>query len=1740
MNPAADDNEQQVPPRSWRTGGGFTRRTVQGGAQEQRPGFVPAAAPQAPSAQGSWRGMGLDTASRVRAWWLLARRIGFTVGAIVLTFILIRTLLTVRRQVPIVAGFVTSYRPPLPPLELAGEDRELLQGLADTGLSFFDPGTAVFYDESEAISDATADQMVTALTSRLRQVRPGGPDKDVAIVYLSATGTVDEKGQPCIVPPGASEDPVGMKEDAYLPVKHLLTSLRRAVPDRVNILVILDATHAALDWQLEIDDGGFTPAVESLLETAALDRVWVMVPSATGQRALVSPVQGSGGFAIQFSLGMRGAADARPWGDADGRVELKELARFVADRVDRWAHAMYGDRQTPTLLPAPSGDSPDVALAWTVTRNPRDDRRNPVVGGNDWWLEQRWRLAAAIRERAVQEKPLNWAAYEHLLLRAETLRTAGSAFHDEQIEVDTLVERSERNLSLPLVTATKLLPGMQLSATRFGVGEAGDADEVAQWRAEIEKFMMPGPDQPQPPANPAAVGPAPGEPASPVPAAPQDDAAWLLRTEVGWRWLLETLDSNATFDKPALTRWVEWVGTRPEGPAFHPVHLHVARMLSRWTEDDDWRRNGDVFRMLIKLVSRAGEAAYGRDVRADAFLTSDAAVEYYAEAHQEMRWAFDFAFVGGPAAMAESRRLAATSLVKFDRLVKIADQRTRALNLLDNIRAELPFLATWWVGEQRAVVRQMGDGGIAPAEPPAFDWPAMLVATDQLEASIDGTAGRNENITAGLEANGELERIRSRCDLLFESLRRQYADACTVLATQAPDSPRTNGAIRRALAIPLVRGEPRLRLLRRAEDLARRFAAELQRTAADEDPLPPPDPMAAVAGWIPWRDTLMHPVVPILVADAPGVSVLPTSASEVALAVGRQAAACRNAARSLPALIATLDRERTESEIGSRRSDVKVLELLARGSHASRRLAVVAGQRPQIVGSTTPTMRYFAAAWHTRLVKHALNTLEDFWGAVEPGEPIFCIAKANMLLEAATEVVRNNGVVFGEVERASAAARLVELEAGAKSFAQVNLSPNRVMLPTTAISDPPRNTAALAPRAGVPAGMAAAWLSQAANGRPLSILRDPSGGPAASRMAVEVGKTIRATTWQLDPAGAGRIDASRMAVLDFTAWYRGHRILSGMPVAAANAARTTEWTLAPEADPQITVRGDMPQTQAVAVIFDCSGSMGQRLPDGRTRLDAGRRSVSELLSGLAKNGNWDVSLWLYGHRTQWSRDQRGRYTSGLTAAGQAAKAAAEKQGTPFTLVPGDDVEQVLPMQALTPGVATRIDMILQPLAPGGETPLYHAISEALATDFGRGRESVPGHVLVVTDGANDQTGGRIVTASGVEDQLARLNSKRTMPLRVDIVGFAMFADAMERAMRMGELRDLANASGGRFYEASNADNLARSLRQSLRVLQWQVTGPGAPRDRANLGDSVRLPSALPGQPQAYEVVLDAGPTSPRRAVAVEGGEALELFVSGGGRGLECRRYDGGTEQGLRDSRSEVVDPANSRRRSFIGAHMATRAGGTVRFPLSVQNANAAEFSPRPAEMWVEVTPIAAGQPTGAPFVVYDLALQPARPVPVFDLVARNWPRNADAAEIRAWFRFAPVAPDVVVPVSELVPGVDRSLTIAGFPKSEIRATLAAPDSPDTLRLSVVENHPPQIATQLPSLRVVVAPNCLRAVHVVEPETGRVRHEFTLKAEGGRVPANTMLQVTDRQRVVNGAMSVTAGGAPPLAVPVPAE
>ena len=284
----------------------------------------------------------------------MMRRIILTAAAIALIVLLVRMLLTVRRQVPIVVGFVTSYRSPLAPIPLADEDRSLLASLGNPGTRFFEAGSAVIYDTTPALASATADEMLATISSTLRRTKPGGPDGNMAIVHLTTIGTLDEKGHPCLIPPGTSADPAGMEEDSYLRVDRLLAGLRDALPDHVGIFVVLDACRPSTDWPLGIEDGAFTPAVEAVMAGSNLKRMWVMIPASTGQNSYSSAALGASGAVLEFVRGMRGAADAKPWGDADGRVELRELSAYLAFRVDHWAQAMFGERQTPILIATPT------------------------------------------------------------------------------------------------------------------------------------------------------------------------------------------------------------------------------------------------------------------------------------------------------------------------------------------------------------------------------------------------------------------------------------------------------------------------------------------------------------------------------------------------------------------------------------------------------------------------------------------------------------------------------------------------------------------------------------------------------------------------------------------------------------------------------------------------------------------------------------------------------------------------------------------------------------------------------------------------------------------------------------------------------------------------------------------------------------------------------------------------------------------------------------------------------------------------------------------------------------------------------------------------------------------------------------------------------------------------------------------------------------------------------------------
>ena len=137
-----------------------------------------------------------------------------------------------------------------------------------------------------------------------------------------------------------------------------------------------------------------------------LNRMWVMVPASTGQNSYSSAALGASGAVLEFVRGMRGAADARPWGDADGRVELHELSAYLTLRVDQWARAMLGDRQTPILTSTSSDLNADAALAWTASKTPVVELRSDADVSEDAWLADRWRRPTFVTPGPVCATPL--------------------------------------------------------------------------------------------------------------------------------------------------------------------------------------------------------------------------------------------------------------------------------------------------------------------------------------------------------------------------------------------------------------------------------------------------------------------------------------------------------------------------------------------------------------------------------------------------------------------------------------------------------------------------------------------------------------------------------------------------------------------------------------------------------------------------------------------------------------------------------------------------------------------------------------------------------------------------------------------------------------------------------------------------------------------------------------------------------------------------------------------------------------------------------------------------------------------------------------------------------------------------------------------------------------------------------------------------------------------------------------
>jgi hypothetical protein len=189
----------------------------------------------------------------------------------------------------------------------------------------------------------------------------------------------------------------------------------------------------------------------------------------------------------------------------------------------------------------------------------------------------------------------------------------------------------------------------------------------------------------------------------------------------------------------------------------------------------------------------------------------------------------------------------------------------------------------------------------------------------------------------------------------------------------------------------------------------------------------------------------------------------------------------------------------------------------------------------------------------------------------------------------------------------------------------------------------------------------------------------------------------------------------------------------------------------------------------VELILDASGSMREQkgTVGGRLKIDVAKDVMAQIIESLPAGVR--VALRVYGHRIR-----------------EGQKGACQ------------DSELVFPLAAID---KARLLQRVRQVQALGTTPIAFSLQQ-VARDFG----NVPGEkkVVLVTDG-REECGG---------DPSAAVQALRAKGLnvRVDVVGLALADDAAKR-----EMTRVAELTGGRFFDAKDAETLRRSMEQSLAV-----------------------------------------------------------------------------------------------------------------------------------------------------------------------------------------------------------------------------------------------------------------------------------------------------------------------------------
>jgi hypothetical protein len=1672
------------------------------------------------------------------------------------------------RAVPLLVFTALDYDAPLPPNAWASEDAKRLSE-AGSGTKWMG-GTEreIRVEPLGPLAGTSSENFLAALTDGLQSAKPGGPSKNVVLLYLSAHGVLDDDGQPVLLLGKRSKPSDTTIPSATLPervsIESLLGIVKKDRPADSTVVLFLDAGRIDTNWQLGMLYNGFAEKLKQVVDAAAVPRLILINSTSPGQKGWCFSKRQGSAFGLAVADGLRGAARKS---SRSNQVTLHELREYLQREVTMRVSAVFAACQEPLFLSSIEGDQ-DFGLAYVARSSP--SRAAPVEvtteqrESNGQALVELWRqheklypwpraeaIGAAAALQPVSVRPgyrLRFESFQQGLLRLEQLRAAGP-FYKASADV---LERGLEDLAEELgrhwqPDTPRDAPNLPLAL--FPLTE----ERETRLRTRIARHW-----------------PAPGKNAPPL--------TDLSPAEVAWAVWDRLLDEQEEIRGDSIRRALELVQTQvsraaAEWTQWEPGEMRILGLL----RPDGYlpssvRDQPEVLKQALLAKHRAESAT--AESALSGLLALDAIRVFGDQGDRQRREALDLLFAGDHQQNAADRVAKALSL--YEQADEAREILLTALSTRDRIWMEVPHLLQWWVA-----TRGDRDDGKQRVEACV----ALFQEASELDRELYGQIAvwRQEYESPTLLDTEDMRQHIERLKFLAAQANEDLKEQNGVFAAdwEGIDRVRDRSSLipmQNLLNTPLITGGVRDRL-KASCDVAYTSSSQASSGALpSERDRVAPGSTDLRAFWHEWAE-IEHPASLLIRRRQQPRRATPAETADAGQ-------------RSLSAEVRSSDREAAEvrqqlhqlvSQIEGRMKDKPIEEGQAESpddwqtlSQSAREISAVvtllnlAGfdwKSKSFIDPLARLEKYYQAEfwlWHGRRV------IDDFCGDDQAtgSDPPYFVRKAEICFEEAEKHVPLPAIPPTRELSKNRNAAAVRWQ----SNTWLTLAPERIPL------QPGADRFQLTLRPEFPEHVPEGWAAFSVEdpGRKLAAFNTSVESDASVEPSVVFGHLVPAISSEAVtltcriPNPEQLSDRSTWTV---RAFYRGHTARRSCSLEVQRPGQFVQLETKKQPQPS-SVRIDWePQPGTVAFCLDCSESMG------RDKMNHARNVLQDLLENLRFYPDHSVSLWLFGHR-RFAQREGDQWRQTWNAAWEKKTGESDDPTVTFE----NDVQLVWQRNAEWLPAPPRLQRINQkPDAADwltevldlsyGLTPLHLAMDRAVQEHLSK--SSLPGvrRLVVLSDGKHvagkdfdglsfnppwtyDARKDR--TAEAVGESLREANGGGRQPIQVMLIGDVESAEDVEQLSRTAEIINGRAPRACEFIkDAFTKADIGHKVRRSLGLYEWSVLRDTSserltqqPRRR---NDSfVFEPDDVPGR---YRVELDCGGSEVLATanLAVEGGEALVLKVrEDGSRNPTLVHHQPNRQNGQfdKDPTSAVVpNPAaeadegteqDRQRREdfqpqsfFVDAHppRSLREASGWRFPISIQNGNAERFSPRPVEVWAEITPCrnesGKTESMGRPFVFYDPVWEPEQPVPVLLLDAQPWSaEGAHAARIQLWFKLRVSEGTEERSISSILREENSTWNIDS-PPTELAVRLQPAKGIDRGWDVIVSERNLDIAAVEPMaastrVRIDVWPRADVITRQSYPEAGRVQHTFRYQGVNESTVGGYKLRVTSFEAIRKGA------------------